>query len=60
MRQEGAVFHMEAAGSLTPELEGAPRSAPHRRRTKEKGRVHAHEARKEKAKALFLDEKQTR
>lgn len=38
-------FRMEAAGSLTPELEGAPRSGPHRQRTKAKGRESAHEAR---------------
>ena len=38
-------FRMEAAGSLTPELEGGPRSGPHRRSTKAKGREGAHEAR---------------
>ncbi len=44
-------FHMEAAGSLTPELEGAPRSGVHRRRTKAKGRETAHEARQTAEKA---------
>lgn len=44
-------FRMEAAGSLTPELEGAPRSGVHSRRTKEKGREIAHEARQTAEKA---------
>lgn len=46
MRLERDRFHMEAAGSLTPELEGAPSSGLHPYRTKEKeGRFHD-EARK--------------
>ena len=48
-------FHMEAAGSLTPALEGAPRSKIHPRTTKEKGR-NTDEARKAKKPAVFLDQ----
>ena len=29
MEHKKSQFHMEAAGSLTPELEGAPASGPH-------------------------------
>ena len=43
--EHSSPFRMEAAGSLTPELEGGPRSGPHRQRTKAKGRESAHEAR---------------
>ena len=53
-------FRMEAAGSLTPELEGAPRSGAHPRITKEKGHGKGYdEARQEKAN-LLLGEKDTR
>lgn len=49
-------FRMEAAGSLTPELEGAPRSAAHPRITKEKGHGEGYdEARQKKAEILFLE-----
>ena len=41
---KSSQFHMEAAGSLTPELDGAPRSGLHQHRTKEKGRGTADEA----------------
>ena len=53
-------FRMEAAGSLTPELEGGPRSGPHRRRTKAKGRESAHEARKTAEKAPLLEPEKAR
>lgn len=53
-------FRMEAAGSLTPELNGAPRSGAHPHRTKEKGRGTTHEARKKEAPALPVDEEQAR
>ena len=43
--EQTSPFRMEAAGSLTPELEGGPRSGPHAQRTKEKGRERTHEAR---------------
>lgn len=49
----------EMAGSLTPALEGAPRSASHIHRTNEKGRVYA-ETGQEKKNAILLEEKQTR
>lgn len=55
-----SAFRMEAAGSLTPELNGAPRSGAHPHRTKEKGRGKEHEARKEKAQVLPVDEEQAR
>ena len=42
--EHSSPFRMEAAGSLTPELEGGPRSAPHRRDCDRKGREKAHEA----------------
>ncbi len=41
-------FHMEAAGSLTPDLEGAPASGFHPDRTKEK--EGHHDAARKKAK----------
>lgn len=53
-------FRMEAAGSLTPELEGAPRSGVHRHRTKEKGRGTGDEARQKALEAAPLDSEQTR
>ena len=53
-------FHMEAAGSLTPELNGAPCSGMHRQRTKAKGREAAHEARQTAEKAPVLGPKETR
>ena len=53
-------FHMEAAGSLTPELEGAPRSGVHRQRTKAKGRGTTHEARQTAEKAPVLGPEETR
>lgn len=55
-----STFHMEAAGSLTPELEGAPRSGTHRQRTKAKGREATHEARKTAEKAPILGPEETR
>ena len=52
---------LEAAGSLTPALEGAPCSAAHSRRmTKEKGRVYADGAGKKKTGLFLLEEEQTR
>ena len=44
MERKQDRFRMEAAGSLTPALEGAPHSAEHLRNTKEKGRGSADEA----------------
>ena len=38
---KSSQFHMEAAGSLTPELDGAPRSGLHQHRTKRKGAWHS-------------------
>ena len=55
MEHYRGAFRMEAAGSLTPNLEGAARSAPHPRTTKEKGRRN-HEARKEAKPAVLLEE----
>ena len=49
-------FRMEAAGDLTPELNGAPCSGAHPHRTKEKGRGTRYEARQEKTQALPLEE----
>ncbi len=54
------AFRMESAGSLTPDLEGAARSAPHPRTTEEKGRGRD-EARKTAKPAVLLEEEgQTR
>lgn len=53
-------FHMETAGSLTPELEGAPHSGVHRNRTKEKGREETHEARQTTLETDFSHPRQTR
>ena len=53
-------FHMEAAGSLTPALDGAPRSGPHRHRTKEKGRGTSDEARQKTPDTLSVEQEQTR
>ena len=53
-------FRMEAAGSLTPALDGAPRSSPHRHRTKEKRRGTADEARQEAPDTLSVEQEQTR
>ena len=53
-------FRMEAAGSLTPELNGAPRSGAHTRRTKEKGREKPNEARKAQASVPPLEERTAR
>ena len=44
MERKQDRFRMEAAGSLTPALEGAPHSAEHLRNTKEKGRGSADES----------------
>ncbi len=55
MDRPHSAFRMEAAGSLTPALEGAPRSKIHPRTTKEKGR-NTDEARKAKKPAVFLDQ----
>ena len=35
-----SLFHMEAAGSLAPDLEGAPVSARHQNRTSAKEHTH--------------------
>ena len=35
-----SIFHMEAAGSLAPDLEGAPVSARHQNRTTAKEHTH--------------------
>ena len=51
-------FHMQAAGSLTPELEGAPCSGAHQERTKAKGRATAHETCQAAEEAPVLGEKQ--
>lgn len=60
MGRNSGNFHMEAAGSLTPELEGAPVSGTHPRRTKEKeGHLHD-EARKEEKKSALLAHEKTR
>ena len=53
-------FHMDAAGSLTPALDGAPRSGAHPHRTKEKGRGTADEARQEAAEISPWAQEQTR
>ena len=53
-------FRIQTAGSLTPGLEGAPHSACHRRRTKEKGRGCADGTSQEAKKILLLEETQTR
>ena len=53
---KASMFRMEAAGDLTPELNGAPRSGAHPHRTKEKGRGTEDEARQEKAPVLPLGE----
>ena len=57
---KASTFHMEAAGDLTPELNGAPRSGAHPHRTKEKGRGTGYEARQEKAQVLPMDEEPAR
>ena len=51
-------FHMEAAGNLTPELNGAPCSSAHRERTKAKGRESTHEARQTAEKIPLLGKKE--
>ena len=57
MGKNSGIFHMETAGSLTPELEGAPVSGIHPRRTKEKeGQIHD-EARKKEKGALLAHQK---
>ncbi len=58
--QQQSEFRMEAAGSLTPELNGGPRSGAHRHRTKEKGRDTQHEARQKKTAVLPLEEEEER
>ena len=57
---KSSQFHMEAAGSLTPELDGAPRSGLHQHRTQEKGRRTADEARQKAVEAPLLETEQTR
>lgn len=57
---KSSQFHMEAAGSLTPELDGAPRSGLHQHRTKEKGHGTADEARQKAVEAPLLETEQTR
>ena len=52
--EHSSPFHMEAAGSLTPDLNGAPRSGTHRQRTKAK------EARKTAEKAPLLEPEKAR
>ncbi len=54
--KQASGFRMEAAGSLTPELNGAPRSGAHTRRTKEKGREKPNEARKTQASVPPMEE----
>lgn len=49
-----------SAGSLTPALEGAPCSAIHPQRTKEKGRGGPEARKQEGEKPVFLAEKQKR
>ncbi|HJC00591.1 MAG TPA: hypothetical protein H9764_09065 [Candidatus Flavonifractor merdavium] len=58
--EHSSPFHMDAAGSLTPDLNGAPRSGTHRQRTKAKGRESAHEARKTAEKAPVLEPEKAR
>ena len=53
-------FRMETAGSLTPELEGAPHSGVHRNRTKEKGREITHETRQKTLETNLSHPQQTR
>ena len=60
MERKQDRFRMEAAGSLTPALEGAPHSAEHLRNTKEKGRGSADEARQTTAQVPVLAEKEAR
>lgn len=50
---------IEAAGSLTPELEGAPRSRVHPSRLPKKGREQP-EAHQQEPQPIFLAETQTR
>ena len=57
---KSSQFHMEAAGSRTPELDGAPRSGRHQHRTKEQGRGTADEARQKAVEAPLLETEQTR
>ena len=52
---EKSQFRMESAGSLTPSLDGAPRSGLHSHRTKAKGREQTHEARQPKKRFLLQD-----
>ena len=58
--EQPSPFRMEAAGSLTPELEGAPRSGAHRARTKAKGREGTHEAGQGAKGAPVLGEEEAR
>lgn len=53
--EKTSMFRMEAAGDLTPELDGAPCSGAHPHRTKEKGRGTKNEARQEEAQAFSLE-----
>lgn len=53
---ERSKFRMEAAGDLTPELNGAPCSGAHPHRTKEKGRGTGDEARQKEAPVLSVEE----
>ena len=57
---EKSQFRMESAGSLTPSLDGAPRSGLHSHRTKAKGREHAHEARQPEKGVLLQNLEQKR
>lgn len=49
-------FRMDAAGDLTPQLNGAPSSGAHPHRTKEKGRGTWYEARQEKTQVPPVEE----
>ena len=57
---KASMFRMEAAGDLTPGLNGAPCSGAHPHRTKEKGRGTGYEARQEKTPVFSLGETQER
>ena len=46
-----SIFRMEAAGSLAPDLEGAPVSARHQNRTTPTAKEHKHSEKKQADKA---------
>ena len=46
-----SIFHMETAGSLAPDLEGAPVSARHQNRATPTAKEHKHSEKKQADKA---------